>query len=281
MLRVLGMLAGIGIGAVAGLIGGIAIGGLAGVMTFLFSGAPFAWTIAGKLTAGAAVAIAVGGGAAMIVAVIVGVWAGVFATLGKEARDNASFTWWIVNRLMFLAAVTSIQGSIFYFVMYAFRIDEKAASDLTGSLTAVIGVFIVVTALASGWLADKVGRKRLVGISGLMAAAGGVLLLGTIWVPNLVMIYIAGTVIGLATGLFMTSNWALGTDLVPDAEAGRFLGISNLAGAGAGIVGAGIGGLIADQVNSYRPGLGYFSIFAAYAVLFALSAVTLLGVKKR
>jgi hypothetical protein len=280
MLRVLGMLAGIGIGAVAGLIGGVLVGGLAGVLTFLFTGAPFTWIVAGKLTTGAAAAIGIGGGAAMIVAVIVGVWAGVMATLGKEARNHASFTWWIVNRLMFLAAVTSIQGSVFYFVMYAFRINEKAASDLTGSLTAVIGVFIIATALASGWLADRVGRKRLVGISGLMAAAGGALLLSTIWVPSLVMIYIAGTIIGLATGLFMTSNWALGTDLVPDAEAGRFLGISNLAGAGAGIVGAGIGGLIADQLNSYRPGLGYFSIFASYAVLFALSTVSLLGVKK-
>ena len=50
----------------------------------------------------------------------------------------------------------------------------------------------------------------------------------------------------MATGLFMTANWALGTDLVPAGEAGRYLGVSNLAGAGAGIVGAGIGGLVAD-----------------------------------
>jgi MFS family permease len=163
--------------------------------------------------------------------------------------------------------------------MYAFKISDKAASDLTGTLTAIIGIFILLTALASGWLADRIGRKRLVGLSGLMAAAGGFLLLSTIWVPNLVMVYIAGTIIGLATGLFMTANWALGTDLVPADEAGRYLGISNLAGAGAGIVGAGIGGLIADYLNAYRPGLGYFAIFASYAVLFALSTVSLIGVR--
>jgi MFS family permease len=66
---------------------------------------------------------------------------------------------------------------------------------------------------------------------------------------------------------------ALGTDLVPAGEAGRYLGISNLAGAGAGIVGAGIGGLVADTINRYYMGLGYFAVFAAYAVLFALSTV--------
>jgi MFS family permease len=216
----------------------------------------------------------------MIVAVVTGVWSGTFATLGRDARRNSSFTWWVVNRLMFLAAATSLQGSIFYFVMYAFKLTDEAASGLTGTLTTVIGVFILLTALASGWIADRIGRKRLVGISGVVAALGNLLLLSTIWVPNLVIVYIAGTIIGAATGLFMTANWALGTDLVPDAEAGRYLGVSNLAGAGAGIVGAGIGGLVADFVNHYQMGLGYFAIFAAYAVLFALSAVSLRWVRR-
>jgi MFS family permease len=67
---------------------------------------------------------------------------------------------------MFLAAATSLQGSIFYFLMYAFKLTDKAASGLTGTLTAVIGVFILVAALASGWLADRIGRKLLCGSSG-------------------------------------------------------------------------------------------------------------------
>jgi MFS family permease len=78
----------------------------------------------------------------------------------------------------------------------------------------------------------------------------------------------------------MTANWALGTDLVPPGEAGRYLGISNLAGAGAGIIGAGIGGLVADAINHYYMGLGYFAIFAAYALLFALSSVVLLWARE-
>jgi MFS family permease len=270
MLRVLGMLAGILVGGAAGLLGGGLVGGLAGLIAFPFTG----------MAAAQAVAVGVGGAVAMIVAVVTGVWSGTFATLGRDARRNFSFTWWVVNRLMFLAAATSLQGSIFYFVMYAFKLTDEAASGLTGTLTTVIGVFILLTALASGWIADRIGRKRLVGISGVVAALGNLLLLSTIWVPNLVIVYIAGTIIGAATGLFMTANWALGTDLVPDAEAGRYLGVSNLAGAGAGIVGAGIGGLVADFVNHYQMGLGYFAIFAAYAVLFALSAVSLRWVRR-
>ena len=79
------------------------------------------------------------------------------------------------------------------------------------------------------------------------------------------VIYIGGSLIGIATGFFFTANWALGTRIVPQAEAGRYLGISNLAGAGAGAVGAYIGGPIADYLTVRLPevpGAGYVLLFA-------------------
>jgi MFS family permease len=93
------------------------------------------------------------------------------------------------------------------------------------------------------------------------------------------MVLVSGCLIGVAAGAFMTSNWALGTDLVPPAECGRYLGVSNLAGAGAGMIGTGIGGPVADQLNARVPGLGYFVIFAGYGVLFLLSVLSLRGVR--
>ena len=270
MVRVLGMLGGIILGGLAGLAGGAVFGGLAGLVTFVFA----------EKAVALSVGVGVGGAVSMAVAVVAGVWAGCLGTLGKQAREQSSFVWWIANRLMFLAAATSLQGSILFFVQYAFMLTNEGAASLTANLTMVIGVFILLTALVSGWISDQIGRKRLVSISGIVAATGNVLLLVTIWVPNLVIVYTAGTIIGVATGLFMTANWALGTDLVPPGEAGRYLGISNLAGAGAGIIGAGIGGLVADYINHYFMGLGYFAVFAAYALLFALSSITLIGMGK-
>jgi MFS family permease len=105
------------------------------------------------------------------------------------------------------------------------------------------------------------------------------LLLGTVWLADMNLIYLAGSILGLATGLFVTVNWALGTRLVPAAEAGRYLGVSNLAGAGAGMIGSGIGGPLADLLNASLPGLGYFTIFSGYLVLFLLSSLSLRGVQ--
>jgi MFS family permease len=271
MLRVLGMLAGILLGAVAGLVGGGLVGGIAGLI---------AWPLAGKATA-TALGVGLGGAVAMIVAVVVGVWAGSLATIGQEARQHSSFIWWIVNRLLFLAAITSLQGFALYFLKGAFNITREQATTLTGSLIYMVGIFTLLSALPAGWLADRIGHKLLVGISGILAAVGSALLLGTIWVPNMSLIYVAGAILGVATGLFMTANWAMGTNLVPPEEAGRYLGISNLAGAGAGMIGSGIGGPVADYLNQTTPGLGYFAIFAAYAVLFALSTVSLRFIRER
>ena len=270
MLRVLGMLAGIGVGALAGLVGGGIIGGLGGLV---------AWALSNQQTA-LAVGVGLGGTVAMIVAVVVGVWAGAYATIGREVRQHGSFTWWVVNRLLFFTAITSLQSFAPFFFMVAFKIDAAAAAGVNGNLLAVVGVCTLLTAVPSGWLSDRFGYRRLLSASGIVAGLGAFLLLGAIWVPNMALIYAAGCILGLATGLFVSSNWALGTRLAPPAEAGRFLGISNLAGAGAGMVGTGIGGPMADYLEKILPGLGYFVLFAGYGVLFVLSTVSIFMIKK-
>ena len=271
MLRVLGMLAGLAVGAMAGLVGGGLVGGLAALI---------AWPLAGSDIA-MMVLVGLGGMVAMAVASVVGVWAGALATLGQAARQNASFTWWVVNRLLFFAAVTSIQSFAAFFVMSALEMTREAAVEMAGGLMMVVGVCTLVAALPSGWLADRFGAKVLAGVGGLIATAGTAVLLVTIAFPSVPLIYVGGSILGLAAGLFTTSNWALGTELAPREEAGHYLGVSNLAGAGAGVVGAGIGGLMADFLDGYQPGLGYFAIFACYGVLFLLSTVSLFGVRQQ
>ena len=86
------------------------------------------------------------------------------------------------------------------------------------------------------------------------------------------MMMVGGALVGLATGAFFTSNWALGTSIVPREEAGRWLGISNLAGAGAGAVGAYIGGPIGD-------GAGYLLLMGLYGFLFLFSTLALIKIK--
>jgi len=225
-------------------------------------------------TATQLVAVGLAGLVAMAGSIMIGVYFGARVGLGREAREHPSFIWWVVNRLLFLAAVGSIQGFAQYFLSDTIGIEN--AATVTSILLGVVALFLLPSALISGWLSDKFGRMRLVMASGLIAAVGTLLLLLSTNVP---MVLVSGCIIGIGAGTFMATNWALGTDLVPPAEAGRYLGISNLAGAGAGIVGAGIGGPMADFFNAYQRGLGYLVIFAIYGALFLLSVASLLKVR--
>lgn len=210
----------------------------------------------------------------MASAIYFGVYFSARIGIGKQANTYSGFIWWVINRLLFLAAITSIQGFALYFLKDSLHI--KNAASMTTTLLAVVALFLVPSALLGGVLADRFGKKRWVALSGVIASVGTVCLLFS---SNIPLVIISGSIIGLASGLFMATSWALGTALVPTQDAGRFLGISNLAGAGAGIVGSGIGGPIADFFNQFSPGSGYLMIFAIYAVLFLLSALALLKVE--
>jgi MFS family permease len=133
----------------------------------------------------------------------------------------------------------------------------------------VVGIAILVISIPSGWLTDKFGAKRLLFVSGLLATLGTVIV---IMAGSLTVMFVGGVLIGLATGAFFSSNWALGTSIVPKDEAGRWLGISNLAGAGAGAVGAYIGGPIGD-------GAGYVLLMGLYGFLFLFSILALIRIK--
>ena len=257
-----------------GSITGLWIGLLLGIVVFLVT-----WYLS-TVGIGLGIGIITCGITTLIVALIVDARYKMFPTLREDASLNSNFTWWVVNRLLFLAAVTSIQRFAMYFIMSAFGVSPEKGVGMSTQLIMVVGIFTIVSALLGGILSSKFGNKRLVSISGIVAFGGTLLLLVTTIIPNLMVMYVAGIIIGLGAGLFMTTNWALGTALAPGKEAGRYLGISNLAGAGAGMIGTGIGGPVADLINRIQPGMGYFVIFACFAILFGLSTVSLLKIKK-
>jgi len=207
--------------------------------------------------------------------IFIGVYFGARVGIGKEANNQKSFIWWVVTRLMFLAAIGSVRNFAMFFVKDVLKVPNPAT--VTTYLTAVIFVFLLITSIVGGILSDKVGRKKLLAVAGLLAVFGTVLLVFSRTIP---MVMVAGAFLGLGTGTFMATNWALGTDLVPKKDAGRYLGISNLAGAGAGIIGSSIGGPLADYFNAIQPGLGYPVVFALYGGLFLLSVLLLPYVKQ-
>ncbi len=104
--------------------------------------------------------------------------------------------------------------------------------------------------------------------SGLVGAGGTLLLISA---TTLTQVLIYGGIIGISIGIFLSVNWAWGTDLIPAEGGGRYLGISNLATAGSGVLAAG-GGFLLDYFNSQSHNLGYTVPFLAATICYVVGA---------
>ena len=229
--------------------------------------------VSGLPNAAALIITAFVGVLGMVLAVVLGVWASIRISIGGQGSgDNRSFTWWVVNRLAFLVGSTNLASFVLYFIQERYpELQGAAAAGPTANLVMFVGIAILLSSIPAGVLTDKFGRKRICGFSGLLALIGTIVVIAS---SSMVVLYIGGLMVGIAIGFFYSASWALGTTLVPQEEAGRYLGIQNLAGAGAGAIGAYIGGPIGD-------GVGFTVLMSIFGLLFLISTLALFGLTEK
>ena len=166
------------------------------------------------------------------------------------------------------------------FLQYYVRdqLSVPNAAEVTGNLLATLGLMLLLLVFPAGWLSDRFGRIGLNLLAGVLIALG---ILGLAFARSIPALYLFGAIIGAATGVFLSVNWALATDLIPVDEAGKYLGLSNLATAGAGAASRLTGPLI-DGVNALRPGtyLGYPVVFALASVVTLVGTVLMVRIRK-
>ena len=199
---------------------------------------------------------------AMLLAVVVGIFASLAVHMDLTVRQSRPFIWWTISRLAALVAINNLATFLLYFIQEKFSMPANEAVALAGLLPMVLGGFVVLFGLIAGWLSDRYDRKLLTALGAVIGAIGVVVMIVG---SNIPMMYVAAAVIGLSYALFNVASWALGTDIIPQERAGEFLGLQNLAGAGAGAIGAYIGGTIADHS-------GYTLMMAMFGVMFLLAA---------
>ncbi len=171
-------------------------------------------------------------------------------------KQHPDFVWFLVSRLFILMAFSALQKFALYFFMDVVGITSPAA--VTADLLIVVGACMLAAVYPAGRLSDRIGRKPIVVSSGLLSALGIMLLFFS---QSYGYIMFSGAILGFSFGAFMSTNWALATDLVAKGEEGRYLGLTNLATAGGSALTLFIIGPMIDFFNAYSPGLGYKVMF--------------------
>ena len=193
----------------------------------------------------------------------------------KDTWKDRNFVWFLVSRLLFYMAFTTIQQFAFYYLQDVVKVTNPAASASLFVAIAAGGMLIVVW--PAGYFSDKIGRRLLTAIAGGIGAVGIALIVLT---NQYSAILYGAAIIGVSKGIFDSTNWALATDFASKNREAIFLGIANVATTGgaalARLIGPGI-----DFFNSRAPLSGYNFMLIMCIVYFVMGGVMVWGIKKR
>lgn len=188
-------------------------------------------------------------------------------------RKHPDFGWTLLGRI--LVNIGNALGTtlLLYFLMFGLK-REDAEGDLL-ILSLVYVVFLTVSALLLGRWSDRAGRRKpFVIVSALFQAVAAALLA---LVPDFSVAVIAGALLGIGYGAFLSVDQALATQVLPNAASrGKDLGIMNIATTVPQALAPLLGAWLVAAVAGFT---GLFLISAVATVLGALAVVPVKGVR--
>jgi MFS family permease len=145
-----------------------------------------------------------------------------------DPRLHPDFGWAWLTR--FLVNLGNALGTLylFFYLQDAVGHDDPEAGVFV--LTGIYAAMLVATTVVGGIWSDRVGRRRVfVTVAGLVAATASVILAVTQTWPGAVL---AAVVLGAGYGVYTSVDFALITQVLPDAAArAKDLGVINIANA--------------------------------------------------
>ncbi|MEA2684140.1 MAG: hypothetical protein QOK05_2468 [Chloroflexota bacterium] len=230
----------------------------------------------------------------------------IVGTFRISPKRHSDFLWLMLSRLTILVAIAGLQRyAVFYFkdVFYPGHGThlEELASIAARDLQVVIVLFALLVSLPAAELSHRTGRKPIILGAAILGVLGTIGLIASPYrilpdfmigfasglfslPPNLSQALYFGILVGIAAGAFLSVDWAFMMDVIPNDEAGRFLGFSNIATAGSGVIAGFVGGFLIDYFNGRgqvfgQPG-GYPATFIVYIVSFIVGGLVIFKVRE-
>jgi MFS family permease len=194
-----------------------------------------------------------------------------FSAWGTDLLANRDYVWLLISRLFVLTALVSLQAFAVFFLENAHHMDPDQAQSSQFPIILTVAVAALLSAVPGGSISSRIGRKPVLFVAIGLGVVGAVTIaLG----PAYWMVVAAAVPIGICSGVFLGVDWALMTDIIPKAESGRYMGISNIAVASAGPIASTIGGLLVFAVSlaALGPEFAYRAIFLLMGVELVIGA---------
>jgi Major Facilitator Superfamily. len=198
---------------------------------------------------------------------------------GTDILRERSFLFLVASRLAILMAGGMLTNLALFYLTRTMGLGQTDAGFTIIPMTGLVALGTVVSVVPAARISDRVGRKAVIWASCAIGAVGLALVAGT---PILALAFLGTLLYGVSAGTFLAVDWALMTDIIPKASSGRYMGLSNVATASAGVLALAIGGSLMDVVGGpTSDGSGPRAALWMAVVLMGLGALLLRPVDAR
>jgi MFS family permease len=164
-------------------------------------------------------------------------------TWGTDILRERSYVWLVASRLFFLMAGGILFAFVVIYLKNVFGYDESGAGAVNGAMLVVVAIGNLVAVVPASRISDRIGRKPVIYAACLV---GGIGVAITAFAPHVAIAILGAGLFGMSAGTFLAVDWALMTDIIPRASAGRYMGLSNVATGSAPLFAAVVGGIVLD-----------------------------------
>jgi MFS family permease len=193
--------------------------------------------------------------------------------LKPEYRD---FRWVFLTRAFTETGKYAVQPFLAYFLADVIGVFKIGSFEIKGPglaltlLLVMLSVTAAATAVVSGGISDRIGKKPVVMFAGFFMAASA---LGFALVKIYPLAILMGLLFGLGYGAFVSVDWALGTSVLPnESRHARDMGVWHVAMVFPQLF-EGLFGQILDSSNKASHNSGYLVLFLIAVTFFVLGSV--------
>ncbi|MEU4157331.1 MFS transporter [Actinoplanes sp. NPDC026670] len=187
-------------------------------------------------------------------------------------RRHPDFGWALLSRFAIFMATAAVLNYQLFYLVARLGLDSGAAAGIVAAGTGAQTACVIVASGTSGWLSDRLRRRRIFVVASALSCAAGLLVLAA--ATTLPGYFAAMILLGLGQGIYFSVDLALITDVLPDRrrDAAKDLGVVNVAN----LLPQSLAPAIAPLLLSLG---GYPALFVAGAVFAVISAVSVLPIR--
>ncbi len=193
-------------------------------------------------------------------------WGSFFRQFWVSPRKYPDFGWAFMGRFVMFLGYQMVVNYQLYILRDYIHLSKEDSNTVIGIMASIQLVTLMISAVASGWLSDKLqARKPFVIVASLLIAVSYMF---PLIMQNEMSMFIMAGVLGLGYGCYMSIDMALMTQVLPDkgANAGKDMGVLNIANKCPQMIVTPLGAVILSLTSSYS------MVFSFAIVMVVLSA---------